>query len=93
MSDLTVLNPVAKPAGYKFKLAERLSDLKNITIGLVWNGKHGGNLAMQRVVENIEKKLGYKLKTVEMKDDFPFAPFFIEKVSATCQAVIGATGD
>ena len=29
MSDLTVLNPVAKPAGYKFKLTDRLSDLKN----------------------------------------------------------------
>ena len=79
MSNLTVLNPVAKPAGYKFKLTDRLSDLKNITIGLVWNGKHGGNLAMQRVVKNIEKKLGYKLQTVEMKDDFFFCAVFYRK--------------
>jgi hypothetical protein len=93
MSELKVLNPVAKSAGYQFRLADRPEDLKGLTLGLVWNGKHGGNLAMQRVKENIEKKLGYKLKTIEMKDDFPFAPFFIEKVAATCQAVIGATGD
>ena len=62
-------------------------------MGLIWNGKHGGNLAMRRIAENIEKELGYPLRTVEMKDDFPFAPFFIEKVANTCQAVIGSTGD
>ena len=93
MRELKVLNPVAKRAGHHFRLADRPDDLKEINVGLVWNGKHGGNLALQRVAENIEKRAGYKLKTIEMKDDFPFAPFFIEKVASTCQAVIGATGD
>ena len=93
MDDLAVLNPVAKPAGYDFKLAERVKDLKGITIGLIWNGKHGGNVALRMVAENLGKKLGYKLTTLEMKDDFPFAPSFIEKVAAACQAVIASTGD
>lgn len=93
MKDLKVLNPVAKRVSLHFSIAERPKGLNGITIGLVWNGKHGGNLALKRIAENLSRDPGYRFDILEFKDDFPFAEFTIEKISTSCQAVISSTGD
>jgi hypothetical protein len=93
MEGLKVFNPVAQKISIHFKPAERVKGLRSITVGLVWNGKAGGDIALRRVAEDLKKELGYDFRTVEFCDDFPFAPFTIERVAASCQAVIASTGD
>lgn len=93
MKGIKVLNPVAKISSQHFKCAERSKSLKNKTIGLFWNGKGGGNVALARIADNLKSELGYEFNIKEFKDDFPSSPYIIEKVSSSCDAVIGATGD
>lgn len=93
MKEIKAFNPVAKIAARRFKVAERPKSLENKTIGLFWNGKGGGDIALRRMADNIKKELGYEFKIKEFKDDFPSSPYMIEKVSSSCAAVIGATGD
>jgi hypothetical protein len=76
-----------------FPLAERPKGLNGLTVGLVWNGKHGGNMALKRIAENIERDSGMRFELMEFLDDFPFAQSTIEKISASCQAVVSSTGD
>ncbi len=93
MEDVKVLNPVAQTISLNFKPAQRAKEVKNLTLGLAWNGKSGGNIALRRIAENIKRELGYELNIIEFQDDFPFAVSTIEKVASSCQAVIGSTGD
>lgn len=93
MKTLSVLNPVANRINLSFELAARPKDLRSVTLGLVWNGKAGGDIALRRVAENLKQSLGYDINIIEFKDDFPFAESTIEKVSAVCGAVIGSTCD
>ena len=93
MENLKVFNPVAQKFSVHFKTAERVKGLRSLAVGLVWNGKAGGDIALRRVAEDLRKDLGYDFRTVEFCDDFPFAPFTIERVASSCQAVIASTGD
>ncbi len=93
MKEFKVFNPVAKSVTSNFKPADRPHDLRNKTVGLVWNGKGGGDIALRRIADNIKLDLRYEFNTKEFRDDFPFAPETIEKVASSCDVVIGSTGD
>ena len=93
MKELKVFNPVARSVTLHFRLAQRPKALRNLTVGLVWNGKAGGNIALRRIAENIKRDLGYEFNILEFQDDFPFAPYTIERAANSCQVVIGSTGD
>jgi hypothetical protein len=88
-----VLNPVARAVNLNFGLSKRIPSLKNLTLGLVWNRKGGGDIALKRVSENLKRELGYNFNILQFDDEFPFGLDTIEKVAASCQAVIGSTGD
>ena len=90
---IKVFNPVAERVKLRLKTAPRIKTLRNKTLGLVWNGKGGGDILLKRVASNITKELGYEFHVKEFKDDFPFSPYTIEKITATCTGVIGSTGD
>ena len=55
---LSVLNPVAQQRGMMniIKPNQRPSTLEGATVGLVWSGTHGGDLALNRAGEMIQER-------------------------------------
>ncbi len=51
MSIIKVRNPVAEPVARKVEPAPRLGDLDGRRIGLYWNMKGGGDVALARIRE------------------------------------------
>ena len=56
---LEVLNPVAQQRGMIATLPTnpRPGDLSGKTVGLVWSGTHGGDVALNRVGEMLQRAL------------------------------------
>jgi len=89
---LEVLNPVADQDSRTYPPAARSASLEGVTLGLAWNGKTGGDVALESMAEYIrERYQGVNL--VKLYDDIPFGEETIELGIARCQAVVAATGD
>jgi len=58
MFELEVLNPIAKQRAMEniFNINLRPKTLDNKTIGLVWSGTHGGDVALNRAGEMLQEK-------------------------------------
>jgi len=56
MAQLEVLNPVAPSAVYSVTPAKRLDNLKGKTIGLYWNIKSGGDVALARIAQQLKRR-------------------------------------
>ena len=54
MAKLTVLNPVANTVVTKMQLADRLPDPNAKRVGLYWNGKGGGDIALRTIGEQLQ---------------------------------------
>ncbi len=93
MQDIHVLNPVAKINPLNFQGAERPKDLRNLKIGLLWNSKAGGDIALKRIGENIKKEIGDNVNVTFFQDDHPSAMSTLEMLADSCDAVIGAPAD
>ena len=92
MATLDIRNPVAKSTDAKFPPAPRLTDLSNKTIGIYWNTKAGGDIALQRVAEMLRKD--YPLVRLKhFTHHYPAPSDMIEDMASSCDAVIGSTGD
>jgi len=94
---LQVLNPVAQKVEKKGALAPRLPKLEGKHIGLYWNLKSGGDVALKRAGELLKAKyagletkmyIGSVGSTHRMatKDD-------VKRMVTECAAVIGSTSD
>ena len=94
---LHVLSPVAQKMEKKGSLAPRLSKLEGKFIGLYWNLKSGGDIALRHAGEllktrypGLETKMyvGAVGRTHRMatKDD-------VKRMAGECAAVIGSTAD
>ncbi len=91
MAQLEVLNPVAQHFGHDTALAPRLQTLDKKRIGLYWNGKPGGEIALARVKELLGKKLqGAEFKLI--KSSVPGPKECVEE-GKTFDAIIASTGD
>ena len=55
---LEVLNPVAQQRGLMntMKINERPETLDDRTVGLIWSGTHGGDVALKRAGEMIQER-------------------------------------
>ena len=92
MSTLEIMNPVAKCTGGEVSPAPRLDTLAGKTIGFYWNTKAGGDVALQRVAEIIQKDFpGVRLNNYV--HHYPAPSDMIEDMLSQCDAVIGSTGD
>jgi len=97
MARLHVLNPVAETVQYKVDPAPRLDELRGKTIGLYWNLKAGGDVALQRVAELLEARCG----DITLNWYIPVQGFMLrhgsaeefDQVARECDAVIGTTND
>lgn len=92
---LEVSNPVANQRGMMnvLKPNARPSTLDGKTIGLLWSGTHGGDLALNRAGELIQQK--YKDVTVNFYTggNYPSPPPIVKQAAEECDVVIGATAD
>lgn len=97
MGKLTVFNPVAETVQTPIKPAERLADLAGKRIGLYWNMKAGGDVALDRVAELLRARfpgttfthhkgsVGWVMRHATPGD--------VRKVAKECDAVVGTTAD
>ena len=94
---LNVLNPVAQQLDQRTQPARRESSLEGKVVGLYWNFKHGGNIALERVAEHLKSRygvtetrtyhgsLGSSNRYTTKRD--------VERIASECDAVVGSTAD
>ena len=99
MAKLQVVNPVAVPkaetqAARRLAAPARLRSLSGKTVGLFWNGKSGGELALARVRENLGRMFdGVRFVDYLSALTLRASPAQIESMVRDCDAVIGSTAD
>ncbi len=92
---LEVLNPVAQQRGVLTAMSTcpRPSSLDNKTVGLIWSGTHGGDVALNRAGEMLQERF----KGVEVRfytgGNYPAPPPIVKQAAEECDVVIGATAD
>lgn len=97
MKNLRIYNPVAELVQTKLAPAKRLADLNGKRIGLYWNMKAGGDIALARTEELLRQRypratfthhrgsVGWMMRHATDAD--------AERVAAECDAVVGTTAD
>jgi hypothetical protein len=97
MVQLRVRNPVAPSIQTKITPAPRVTDLAGKRIGLYWNMKAGGDVALQRVEELLGKKYPTARFTHYLGDigamTRRMTKGFVDTVAAESDAVVGTTAD
>ena len=97
MVGLTVLNPVAQKADKnKFQAAKRVTDLRGKKIGLYDNGKPGGEIAQQKVIEELSAKFSgveFMHYSGSMGGRSTLTAKGAVAIAEQCDAVIGIRGD
>ena len=94
MYKLDVMNPVAPVLGEveATPLAPRPSSLEGKTIGLVWNGKANGDVALRRAGELLEQQI--PSVTVKFYSGaLPTPTFIMDKAKEEVDVAIGCTAD
>ncbi|MBE0481775.1 MAG: hypothetical protein IBX68_12470 [Dehalococcoidia bacterium] len=96
MERLVVLNPIGIFKPDRVPPAPRLKDLNNRKIGLHWNEKPRGDIALERVKEILEERYS-GLQTRFLPSTNIVRPLTDEQLSEAMawkpDAVVGATGD
>ncbi|MBU6424313.1 MAG: hypothetical protein KGJ98_09735 [Chloroflexota bacterium] len=97
MTSITVFNPVAETVDKTVSAAPRLDDLDGKRIGLFWNMKPGGDVALEET-ERILRGRYPRAQVRYYKGDIGslvrhITYGFADTVSKECDALIGTTGD
>ena len=94
MFTLDVLNPVAKSEGDTkiTRAAKRPRSLDGLTLGLIWNSKRGGELALMKAGELVSNK--YKnVKVIRYDGSMPCEKDLMQRATQECDIFVGSTGD
>ena len=89
---LGVLHPVAMGQAAGQLPAPRIGDLNSKTIGLLWNGKAGGDVFLQLLADRIGRRFP-QARLRHVRGAFPTSKEVVADAAASCDAVIGAQGD
>ncbi len=94
MYQLNTLNPVAPVLGEvnATPLAPRPSSLEGKTIGLVWNGKANGDVALRRAGELLENMIP-NVTVKFYSGALPTPEFIMDQAKAEVDVAIGCTAD
>ena len=92
---LEVLNPVAQQRGLmnSLKINERPETLDDSTVGLIWSGTHGGDVALKRAGEMIQQRFKNVKVNFYTGGNYPAPPPIVRQAGEECDVVIGATAD
>lgn len=97
MVELKIINPQANTAITPVGLASRVSGLSGHTVGLYWNMKAGGDVALERTAQILGERfpgtefrhyagsVGATMRHATAEDT--------ERMARECDAVVGTTGD
>lgn len=90
---LTVLDPTAdRHGGIARSIAPRPTSLSQKVIGLLWNGKALGDVALQTVGAGLQER--YEGLTVKLYSGaMPCEPKLLQQVADECDAVVACTAD
>ena len=94
MFTLEVLDPNAQSEGDTkvSAAAHRPRSLDGLTLGLLWNSKRGGDIALAKAAELISNK--YKnVRTIRYVGSHPCEKEIMQKAQQECDIFIGSTGD
>ena len=94
MFTLEVLNPVAQSEGEAkvSAIARRPVSLDGLTLGLLWNSKRGGEIALRKAGELISNK--YKnVKVIRYDGSLPCEKELLERAKQECDVFVGSTAD
>ena len=94
MFTLEVLNPVAQNAGEAKAsgAARRPRSLDGLTLGLLWNSKRGGEVALAKAGELVTNKYR-NVKVIRYDGSKPCDKELLEKARQECDVFIGSTAD
>ncbi|MBI2906626.1 MAG: hypothetical protein HYX92_03100 [Chloroflexi bacterium] len=94
MFGLEVLNPVAVSQGEleKYAPAPRPDTLNGKTVGLLWNSKRGGEVALAKAGELLQSRFR-DAKLVRYDGSVHCETELLKQVKKDCDVVIGSTGD
>ena len=92
---LEVSNPVAQQRGMMniLRTNARPKSLDGLTIGLVWSGTHGGDLALNRAGEIIQERFSDVSINFYTGGNYPTPAPIVKQAGEECDVVIGATAD
>lgn len=92
---LEVLSPVATQRAMEnvTPINARLKSLNDKTIGLVWSGTHGGDVALNRIGEMLQERFENVKTRFYTGGNYPNPPQILRQAAEECDAVVGATGD
>ena len=97
MVGLQIMNPAAqKTAKNRFRAAPQVADLSGKTVGLYDNCKPGGEVAQQRVSEQLAARYGaiqFKRYSGTIGGRSTLTAQGAKAIAAECDAVIGIRGD
>lgn len=97
MAGIKVLNPVAPSLESRVDPAPRVGDLEGKRIGLYWNLKTGGDLALRRVEELLQARFPgarfayYQGEVGHMMRHL--TPAGADRIARECDAIVGTTAD
>ena len=92
---LEVLNPIGQQRGLmnSLKISPRPDSLSNKTVGLLWSGTHGGDLALNRAGQMIQERFDNVTINFYTGGNYPAPPPIVQQAARECDVVIGATAD
>ena len=93
---LEVKNPVAQQRGVveaTFKPNPRPESLDGKTIGLLWSGTHGGDIALNTAARLIQERFENVTVNFYNGNNYPAPDHIREKCAEESDVVIGATAD
>jgi len=95
MYTLEVQNPVAEQRGVvnSFTSSPRPATLDGLTVGLLWSGTHGGDVALNTAADLIKQR--FKNVTVNFYNgnNYPAPEHIRQRCAEESDVVIGATAD
>ena len=93
--ELEVMDPVAEQRGVMNaqRINARPTTLDGKTIGLLWSGTHGGDVALNRVGEVIQQRFKDVKVNFYNGHGYPAPPGMVKQASEECDVIVGATAD
>ncbi len=92
---LEVLNPVARQRGVENSLDinPRPASLDNKTVGLLWSGTHGGDVALKTAGKMLQDEFDNVTVNFYTGGNYPAPEHIVRQAAQECDVVIGATAD
>jgi len=96
MAQLEILHPSQRSCGQRARGASP-GNLDGATVGLFWNSKAGGDVALRAAAEELARRhsgITFRHYVGSVGSTYRQAtPEDVERMTAECDAVIGSSGD